>query len=213
MVKAVSVKKHPSIVYWLGNNLYLNITNRCSNNCYFCIRNFKDGIGGFNLKLSREPSVNEVISELQNIINLKNWREIVFCGFGEPMENLDCILEVCRWVGCYYGKITSIRIDTNGQGFLINKGRDVIRELKEVDVDKISVSLNAHDKKTYDQICRPLFDHAFESVLDFIEEARNMFEVEVTALALPEVDILKIEKFARKMNVKFRLREYIRGFW
>ena len=55
--------------------------------------------------------------------------------------------------------------------------------------------------------------NAFECVLDFIEKARDMFEVEVTAVALPEVDVLKIEKIARRMNVKFRLREYIQGFW
>ncbi|RJS77344.1 radical SAM protein [Candidatus Bathyarchaeota archaeon] len=213
MVKPVSAKKRSSIVYWLGNNLYLNITNKCSNNCYFCIRNFKNGVGGFNLKLSKEPSVNKVISELQNVINLKNWREIVFCGFGEPMERLDCVLEVCRWIRHYYGKNVSIRIDTNGQGYLINRDRDVIKELKEVGVDKISVSLNAHDGETYNQICRPTFDNAFESVLDFIEKAKDMFKVEVTAVALPEVDISKIEEIAKKMNVQFRAREYIQGFW
>ena len=213
MVKPVSAKKRSSIVYWLGNNLYLNITNKCSNNCYFCIRNFKNGVGGFNLKLSKEPSTKEALNALQNVINLKNWREIVFCGFGEPMERLDCVLEVCRWIRRYYGKNASIRIDTNGQGYLINRDRDVIKELKEVGVDKISVSLNAHDGETYNQICRPTFDNAFESVLDFIEKAKDMFKVEVTAVALPEVDISKIEEIAKKMNVQFRAREYIQGFW
>lgn len=90
----MSSEKYASIVYWLGENLYLNITNKCSNNCYFCLRNFRDGVGGFNLKLGKEPSVNEVINELRKVVNLKNWNEIVFCGFGEPLERLDCVLEI-----------------------------------------------------------------------------------------------------------------------
>jgi TatD family-associated radical SAM protein len=164
----MSDRKSPSVVYWLGNTLYLNITNKCHNNCYFCLRNFMNGVGGFNLKLQKEPSVNDMISELQNFINMKNWREIVFCGFGEPTERLDCLLEVARWIKRYYGKIVDIRVDTNGQGFLFNKNRDVLKELKEVCVTKISVSLNAHDKETYNQICRPAFKNAFESILDFV---------------------------------------------
>jgi len=206
-------EKSPSIVYWLGNNLYLNTTNRCSNNCYFCIRTFKEGVGDFNLKVNREPSTEEVIRELQNFINLKNWSEIVFCGFGEPLERLDCVLEVCRWIKKYYGKAASIRIDTNGQGTLINKGREVIGELKEAGVDKISVSLNAPDKETYNQVCRPTFNNAFGSVLEFIKRAKEVFHVEITTVAIPEVDTSKIGEIAKKMGVKFRIREYIPCSW
>ena len=209
----MTIWKSPSVVYWLGSGLYLNITNRCSNNCYFCLRNFKDGVGGFNLRLLRGPSVDEVITELQKVINLKNWKEIVFCGFGEPLERLDCILKVSEWIRRYYGKIVSIRIDTNGQGFLLNKDRDVIEELKEAGVDKISVSLNAHDEETYNQICKPVFNSAFESILEFIRRAKDIFEVEITVVAIPEVDISKMEEIARKMGVRFRVREYIPCFW
>jgi TatD family-associated radical SAM protein len=205
--------KGPSIVYWLGNNLYLNVTNSCPNNCYFCLRNFKSGVGGFNLKLQREPKFEEVIGELQKFINLRNWSEIVFCGFGEPMERLDCILEVCRWIRRYYGKSVSIRVDTNGQGFLINEGRDVVQELREAGVDKLSVSLNAQDRETYNEVCRPNFKNAFESVLEFIEKARANFDVEITAVAIPEVDLSKIGEIAIKMGVKFRVREYIPSSW
>ena len=74
-------KRDSSIVYWLGNNLYLNITNRCSNSCYFCFRKFKTGIKEFNLKLEKEPITEEVIEELQKVINRYNWNEVVFCGF------------------------------------------------------------------------------------------------------------------------------------
>ncbi len=206
-------KKKTSIVYWLGNILYLNITNKCPNNCYFCIRNFKDGVGDFKLKLEEDPSINHVIDELQKVINLKNWKEIVFCGFGEPLERLDCVLEVCWWIRRNYGKIVCIRIDTNGQGLLLNKNREVIKELKEVGVDKISVSLNAHDSEVYAHVCRPAFTNAFESILEFIKKAKEAFEVEITAVAIPEVNIAKIEEIARKMGVKFRIRAFISCSW
>jgi len=205
------MKKSPSVVYWLRNNLYLNITNRCPNNCYFCFRNFKDGIQGFNLKLEKETSPNEVIEKLQEVINRKNWREVVFCGFGEPLERLDCVLEVTRWIKKHSGMI--VRIDTNGQGYLLNKGREVVEELKETGVDKISVSLNAHKKETYNQVCKPAFENAFENVLEFIEKARGKFDMEITTVTIPEVDIPKVKEIARKLGVVFRIREYIPCFW
>ncbi len=209
----MSRKKSPCVVYWLGNNLYLNITNKCSNNCYFCIRNFTEGISDFKLKLEKDPSISYVIDKLQEVINLKYWQEIVFCGFGEPLERLDCVLEICKWIRKNYGKIVSLRIDTNGQGFLLNKNREVIRELKEAGVDKISVSLNAYDNEIYAQICRPVFTNPFESILEFIKKARETFDVEITAVAIPEIDITKMKKIARKMGVEFRIRRYIPCSW
>ncbi len=207
-----SVGKGPSIVYWLGNNLYLNITNRCSNNCYFCIRNFWTGVGGFNLRLKREPTAEEVIFELQEVINARNWSEIVFCGFGEPMERLDLLLEVVKWIKKYYAKATKIRIDTNGHGCLLNKGRDMVRELKAVGVDKISVSLNAHNEEIYNHVCRPKLGDAYESVLEFIEKAKGSFDVEVTTVAIPEVNIEGVNELAQKMGVRFRIREPVLCF-
>ncbi|MEM2911457.1 MAG: TatD family nuclease-associated radical SAM protein [Candidatus Bathyarchaeia archaeon] len=206
-------KKRPSIVYWLGNNLYLNITNQCPNNCYFCLKNFKMGVGNFNLKLEKEPTTNEILAELQEVINRKNWGEIVFCGFGEPLIRLDCILEVSRWIRGHYGKIVTLRVDTNGQAFLLNRGRSVIEELKRAGVDKVSVSLNAHNKETYNQVCRPAFRNAFESILEFIKKAKELLDVEVTAVRIPEVDTSKIEEIAKQFDVKFRIREYIQPFW
>jgi len=205
------VRKTPSIVYWLGDNLYLNITNRCSNNCYFCFRRFKNGIEGFNLKLNQEPSPSEVIKELEGVINRKSWREVVFCGFGEPLERLDCLLEVTMWIKKHSGKV--VRIDTNGQGYLLNRERDVVKKLKEAGVDKVSVSLNAHNEETYSRICKPQFQNSFEHVLEFIEKAKGELETEITTVTIPEVDITKVRQIAAKMGIRFRVRKYIPCFW
>jgi len=204
-------KKAPSIVYWLGNKLCLNITNRCSNDCYYCFRRYKNGIRDFNLKLLREPSQEEIIQQLKKTINRHFWNEIIFCGFGEPTERLDCILEVTRWVKKHFGMV--VRIDTNGHGCLLNPERNVIKELKEAGVDRISVSLNAHDEATYIQVCKPQFEKAFENVLKFIEKASREFDTEITTVTIPEVDIQKVRETTGKMGVRFRIREYIPCFW
>jgi TatD family-associated radical SAM protein len=204
--------RDPSVVYWLGNSLYLNVTNRCSNSCYFCFRKFKTGIREFNLKLEKESTLEEVIDELQKVINRKNWSEVVFCGFGEPLERLNLVLEVTRWVKKHYWK--TVRVDTNGQGYLLNKGRDVVRELKEAGVDKVSVSLNAHDKETYNQICKPVFEDAYENVLEFIKKAKEEgLETEATAVRIPEVDLAKVKELTERTGIKFSVREYIPCFW
>jgi TatD family-associated radical SAM protein len=91
-------KEKTNIVYWLGDNLYLNVTNQCSNNCYFCFRNYKDGISNFSLKLTHDPTTYEVIANVKDVINKRQWREIVFHGFGEPLIRLDTVLEVTSWL-------------------------------------------------------------------------------------------------------------------
>jgi cyclic pyranopterin phosphate synthase len=204
--------RNPSVVYWLGNSLYLNVTNRCPNSCYFCFRRFKKGIREFNLKLEKEPTTEEVIEELQKVINRKNWSEVVFCGFGEPLERLDLVLEATRWIKKHHWK--TVRVDTNGQGYLLNRGREVARELKEAGVDKVSVSLNAHNKETYNQVCKPALEDAYENVLEFIKKAKQEgLETEATAVTIPEVEITKVKELAENMGVKFSVREYISCFW
>jgi TatD family-associated radical SAM protein len=201
-----------SIVYWLDNNLYLNVTNKCSNSCYFCFRKFKKGIKEFNLKLEKEPTTEEVIAELRKVINIKNWNEVVFCGFGEPLERLDLVLEVSRWTKKHNWK--TVRVDTNGHGYLLNKGRDVAQELKEAGVDKVNVSLNAHNKATYNEVCKPEFENAYENILEFIRKAKQEgIETEVTAVTIPEVEITKVKELAERLGVKFTVRQYIPFFW
>ncbi|UCC33290.1 MAG: radical SAM protein [Candidatus Bathyarchaeota archaeon] len=206
------LRKNPSVVYWLGDKLYLNITNRCSNDCYFCLRRFKDGVRGFNLKLRGEPSSKEVVAELQKGIRRKLWKEVVFCGFGEPLMRLDCILEVTSWVKRFHEKV--VRVDTNGHGFLLNAGRDVVRELREAHVDRVSVSLNAQDEETYNRVCRPKFQGAFEKIFEFVEKAKEVgLEIEITVVRIPEVDVREVREIAKRREVEFRVREYIPCIW
>lgn len=206
-------EENPRTVYWLDDRLYLNITNKCSNRCVFCFRNFKQGIGDFVLRLDREPTIEQVTTELGEASRRRTWKEIVFCGFGEPTERLDLLLQITRWVRSCVGTTIPIRVNTNGHCYLLNPGRDVERELKRAGVSKVSISLNAATEETYNEVCMPSYPGAFSAVLDFIDRTRNVLDVEVTAVTTPEVEITEVEGLARKLGVKFRLRPCISCFW
>ena len=205
--------KPPKTVYWLDNTLYLNITNKCPNDCYFCLKRYRTGVGGFNLKLQNEPTVAQVTDELSEVLHSRVWDGLVFCGFGEPTARLDMLLTITKWVKTNYGRALQIRIDTNGQGALLNPGRDVATELKTAGVDAVNVSLNAADKDTYNEICKPTYPDSYEAVLDFICKAKSILDVEVTAVRLPEVDLAKVSALAKSLGVSFRVREYIPCFF
>ena len=183
-------------VYWIENKLYLNITNQCSNSCFFCIKRYKQGIGGFNLKLAQEPSIEQITGELAEVLNLRAWDEVIFCGFGESTERLDVLVSVTRWIKQLYGRPLKIRLNTNGHEYALNPNRNVADELKATGVDKVSVSLNAGDGETYLEICKPTFPGAYEAVLDFVQKAKAILEVEVTAVRMPEVDLAKVQAVA-----------------
>jgi TatD DNase family protein len=205
--------KEPKTTYWMDNTLYLNITNMCSNSCYFCLRRFKQGVGGFNLKLSGDPPVAKITTELSEVLYTRSWDNLVFCGFGEPTERLDVLLEVARWIKLHYGRQMQIRLDTNGHGYSLNTGINLVNELKIAGVNKVCVSLNAGDKETYMEICKPTIPNAYEVVLDFICKAKLVLDVEVTAVRLPEVDLAKVQAVADNLGVKFKVREYIPCFY
>jgi cyclic pyranopterin phosphate synthase len=205
--------KKPAIVYWIDNTLYLNITNQCSNNCWFCFRNYKSGIGGFNLKFKREPNTAQVFSELEAVLPSRRWSEVVFCGFGEPTSRLDLLLEAARWIKVRIPTVP-IRLNTNGHGYVLNQGRDVAVELKSACVSKTSVSLNGHNEETYGENCRPSVKDGFDAVLEFVRKSKaSGLEVEVSALRMTEVDVRKVEQIANSLNVQFRIRDYIPCFW
>ena len=51
------------IAYSYKGNLYLNITNRCSNKCNFCMKNFSYVFAGYDLELKTEPTKEEILDQ------------------------------------------------------------------------------------------------------------------------------------------------------
>lgn len=196
-----------AITYQVGDNLYLNITNRCTNECGFCIRNLsRDFDKQHQLWLDREPSAQEVI---EAIGDPSRYKQIVFCGYGEPLIRLDVVKEVSRRLKEESGKRRAeLRIDTNGQANLF-WGRNILPELAGL-IDVISVSLDAENAKKYEKLCRPAFGpQSYQAVIDFIKEAKKHIpKVEVSVVDLPSVDSVACRRIAQELGVAFRLRTY-----
>lgn len=193
-----------TISYPYQNNLYLNIINRCTNNCTFCLKKLSWNFAGVNLKLTREPSRKEIIEDA--IKNYKGESQIVFCGIGEPLMRLDDVLAVSQELKKQLK--ASLRIDTNGQAKVLYPQRNVAKELSKV-IDAISISLNAENEEKYNQLCRPVHSNAYPQILEFIKDCRKYFEVTLTVLRLASVDIKKCRKIAEDLKVHFRIREFI----
>ncbi|MFC1571647.1 TatD family nuclease-associated radical SAM protein [Candidatus Margulisiibacteriota bacterium] len=189
-----------SIAYLIKDSLYLNITNRCTNQCDFCIR-YKAKLfnGQHPLWLEKEPTAEEI---LEAIGDPGKYKQIVFCGYGEPLLRLDTIKQVA-------GKLKSkIRIDTNGHANLF-WGRNILPELKGL-IDFMSISLDAENAEVYDRICHSTYGQAaYPAMLDFIREAKKYIpKVEATVVDLPMIDQAACKKIAKKLGVSFRVRPY-----
>ena len=191
------------IAYQIRDSLYLNVTNRCTNQCSFCIRFHSDYVKGHHLRLSHEPSEEEL---KQEIGDPSRFKEIVFCGYGEPLLRFDLVKRLSAWIKQQKGRV---RINTNGHGNVINK-RNILPELSGI-VDSMSISLDAQDEETYNSICKPAFQNAYNEVLSFIGEAKKVIpDVQVTVVALETVDLEKCRKIAEEFGVGFRVREFDR---
>ena len=147
-------------VYRYKDAAYVNLTNRCTNDCVFCLRRNRSGVGEYNLWLEREPEAKDVIAALKE---QEEYRELVFCGFGEPTIRLDVLLKVAEYAK-RMGK--KVRVDTNGHASAFHH-RDAAAEMKGR-VDAVSVSLNAVTPKMYQKRCRSRYgEQAFFYMLEF----------------------------------------------
>ena len=143
-------------VYVLDGNVYINLTNKCSNACDFCVRNERSSYYGNYLWLTKgEPTADKVIAALNGLGDLKRFKEAVFCGFGEPTYRMEEMLAVCDYLR---EKGVSTRLNTNGQGSLINK-RDIVPDLVGK-IDLVNVSLNFSCYEKYQKVCRSQFKEA-----------------------------------------------------
>lgn len=195
------------IAYKLGNSLYLNITNRCTNRCGFCIRNNETGVGGYNLWLDKEPTTKEII---EAIGDPSSYKEVVFCGYGEPLMRLQTVLDVARYLKKTYPDVP-IRINTNGQANLIY-GEDITPQFKGL-VDVISISLNAENAEKYQELCHSDYgEEAYYSILEFARKCKNHIpRVVLSVVELPSIDVEKCRKLAEELGVEFRVRKYDKG--
>lgn len=190
--------------YQIGENLYINLTNRCSNACTFCVRNEKASYYGNYLWLKDgEPSAQTVIGEIGDP---KRYKEVVFCGFGEPTCRLDAMLEIAAYVKAHGG---TTRLNTNGQGSLI-AGRDIVPLLLGK-IDRVNVSLNNATKARYEEVCKPKFAEGYEAMLRFgqdcVKAGLDAWFSVVDVIGAEEVEACR--RLAKELGVPLRVREMI----
>lgn len=195
--------------YVIEDKIYVNLTNRCSNNCDFCVRNHdkcEQAYEGYNLWLDKEPEAEDIIYELERR-GIANYKEVVFCGFGEPMYRWEVIKKVSEYVHSMHGKT---RINTNGQASLI-LGRDVTPEMGRY-IDTVNVSLNATDAVKYDAICHSVYgEDAFNALIEFakgcVKHCKRTVLSVVDCIGRQEIELAA--GIAEKLGAELRVREEI----
>ena len=198
------------IAYPIRKSLYVNLTNRCTADCWYCSRLTDPVVKGHNLKmhLKQEPSAQEVIASLQSIasgdLSISSFEEVVFCGYGEPTMRLAVLLEVAEWI---HEQGLKVRVNTNGHSDLWNK-RSTAAEFAGK-VDELSISLNAENAALYAEIVRPAWgETTFAALLEFAKQAGSYVPlVTFTIVDDGKVNIDACKQLADEQGVPLRVRE------
>ena len=195
-------------LYMLDGNLYVNLTNKCSNACDFCVRNERSSYYGNYLWLRHgDPTAEKVIAAAKGYGDLSRFKEVVFCGFGEPTYKVAEMVELCDY---FHEKGLKTRLNTNGQGNLINK-RDIVPDLKGK-IDFVNISLNASCYEKYQPICRSQFrESGFEGMIEFAKICKRngvacRFSI-VDCIGEEEVEACK--RLAESVKIPLYVRKYI----
>lgn len=196
------------LVYELDKKIYINLTNRCTNECIFCLRQDKDDVCGQELWLDSEDFTSEDVIEQLKKFNLSS--EVIFCGYGEPMLKFEVLRQVAKYIKETYPEI-KIRVNTNGHANFIYK-KNVVPELVGL-VDEFSVSLNASNSEEYDELSQPKFENAYEEVKKFIKCSADA-GIETVASIVDgykgrRLDVEKCIEIAESLGAKLRVREWI----
>lgn len=200
------------LVYFLGNTMYINVTNLCTNLCVFCIRTLSDTVGGANLWLDNENITFEQIIEQFEENEPAKRNEVVFCGYGEPLIKLELVKQVAAYIKEKYPNLP-VRVNSNGHANLIHK-RNIVSELVGL-IDKISISLNGENADKYQEVSQSKFDKnlVYDAVKNFIKECAES-GIETTATVVSgfrhyDVDLNACKKIAEDLGAKFRVREWL----
>jgi TatD family-associated radical SAM protein len=185
--------------------VYLNVTNRCTNRCSFCVRNYSKGLGGAALWGGEEPGLEELRNAVLAKGRFSEISEFIWCGFGEPTFRLDLIVDLASWLRSAGARI---RLNTNGHACLIHD-RDILPELSEA-VDEVSISLNAPDPLKYRELCCPQHSAAWDSMLDFLSRSPAFFksvQASVVGFVLTDEEATKCRALALSFGIeRFRVR-------
>lgn len=202
-----------TIFYELYGALYVNITNKCPCSCIFCIRDTTDVIKNSDPLWfeGSEPTMEEIKKDFERF-DIDKYSEIVFCGYGEPTERMDILVETAKFLKEKTNK--KIRLNTNGLSDLILGRKNTAFELKGL-IDTVSISLNAPNAKRFAEVTNSVFkEKSFDALLDFAKDAKNCInKVMFTVVdVISEKEIEECKEIADQMGIELRVREYIKSY-
>lgn len=191
-----------------GIKVYVNTTNRCPCACTFCLRTKKHMAQTNTLWLDREPTLDEIIGEFEKY-DLSLFKEVIFCGFGEPLERLDDLMQVADYLKTKRPDLP-IRLNTNGLANQIYH-RDVSKDLKGR-IDTVSISLNTPNKEEYYQLTRSRFGpDSFDYMLAFAKACKDYVPHVVLSVVdhvISDEEIKQCQAICDRLGVKLRVRPY-----
>lgn len=203
-----------TITYEYEDALYVNLTNKCNCNCEFCLRHGRKEGSIYtedSLWLEREPTRQEALDSFLSR-DVCSYREIVFCGYGEPTYRIEDILWlVDQLKERFGGQLPPVRINTNGHANLF-LGRDVA-PLLQGRIDTISISLNGSTPEEYCAVTKPRQGmQAWDAMLDFARECKEYVPHVVMTIVdkdkTPE-EIARCRRLTEDLGVTLRIRAYI----
>jgi TatD DNase family protein len=192
----------PSVVYLLGGRAYVNLTGKCCNSCRFCIRRIRNGLGGYDLAhQGDDPSEARVLGSLSRLA-LRGLEELVFCGYGEPTARPGLLRKAA---GLARSRGWRLRLNTNGLALAFSSREETEGMIRLFDT--VSVSLNAFDSGSYDALCRPGVESAWERLISFIRLAGETgVEVRLTAVAQEGLDMDAVRSVAAGLGYTLTVR-------
>ncbi len=202
LVYSISNEKNPETVY-------VNLTNACTNDCIFCLRNEKDDVCGSKMWHDDKYTLEDIISQFEEFKPTP--KQVVFCGYGEPFLKKDMMKSFAKFLRKKYPEI-KIRVNTNGHANAVYN-TNITEEFKGL-LDEASISLNSDNSEEYEEICRPKIKNAYEEVKKFITACNNAgiktYASVVTGFDNEHnIDVENCEKIALELGAEFRNREFI----
>lgn len=189
------------------NKIYINMTNRCSCSCTFCLRSLKEFNEHNSLWIREEPTVEE-LKEQFGKYDWSHVEEIIFCGFGEPTMRLHDLLSLGRWLKEQHPEVP-LRVNTNGLSELVF-GRPTAADFGGV-IDTISISLNASNAEKYLELTRNKYGLAsYDAMISFAKDCQKYVpQVVMTVVdVIGEEEVAACRRVCEKNGLFLRVRPY-----
>ena len=142
------------LVYTLDEKIYINLTNRCTNNCIFCLRKDKDDVVGQRLWLDNENSTaKDVIEQFEKVYEKTPSQEVIFCGYGEPMLKFDVLKDVAKYIKDKSGKTFGEHV----ANIRMKKAKSLLKN-GNMTVENIAFAVGYQNVEHFNRLFKKTFD-------------------------------------------------------